>query len=207
MPIIIENLGFDAVLVGGTTGEWIQLTLDERKKLIKEWSKCVKNTKLKILAHVSDVCIKNVHALVDVAKECNVWSILILPQQILQIDNIKKYLIDATKGYKFMYYHYPELYGYSHVNIDELQNSISNMIGSKIVSKTKKSNKYIFVEEFIIKYINYKILFNKLNELIKENEKNKSRFIIEKLYNIDLGKSRYNLNLIKNADEVLSLLC
>lgn len=192
---LLKNLNFDLVLVGGTTGDWALLTLEERIELIKEWSK----QNIKVLAHVSDPCIKNVHTLIDVCKKCKIWAVLIGPQQIFNVHDVTKYLIKATKGYPFIYYHFPDKYGYDNCKIEQ----IPNMLGvkysgekfSKIIPDCEYSfypdtyiGKSTFTYEFCKKHINT----NKILKIKKElkNNKNIARTIIEETYGLMLGKPR-----------------
>lgn len=192
---LLKMLEFDLALVGGTTGEWALLTLEERIKLIKTWAK----QEIKVLAHVSDPCIKNVHTLIDVCKQCKIWAVLICPQQIFKVDDITKYLIKATKGYPFIFYHYPDKYGYRDCKIAPLQNMIGVKYAgenfSKIMEDTKYSfypdtymNKSTFTYEFCKKHINTSQIFKIKKEL--NGDKNIARQIVEETYGIILGKSR-----------------
>jgi len=213
---LICKKGFDCVLIGGTTGEWTELTIDERIRLIEVWSNiCV--TK-KIIVNVSDVCLKNVHQLINACKENRIWSILILGKQISHTDNLIKYLKKATVNYDFMYYYYPSIYGYKNININDMFLKLPNMIGIKIVDeiipeieKEYIQNKLIFVscnhirndnhwtctfvEEFLVDFIGKKEYTNK-NNLLQENRKEKGRIIIEEIYGIKLGPSRLYDNII-----------
>ena len=225
---ILVRKQFDAVLIGGTTGEWIHLSINERIKLIEEWSKCVKDTNIKLIVHVSDLCIHNINELINVCKINNVYSSLIIPQQLNKAENLVKYLTDATDNFPFIYYHYPELYGYNDVNIDKLLETIPNMIGAKIVDTNYnldfKSPECIFVsaekilsdtkwnctfiEEFLIDFIGTDKLKEIYDIYLSTNKKEKCRYLISKLYNIDLGSSRTSLysNLIDINEKQLELI-
>lgn len=208
---LICEKGFDCILIEGTTGEWTELTIDERIKMIEVWANiCV--TK-KLIVNVSDICIKNVHKLIEVCKQNNIWSVVILGKQINNTDNIVNYLKEATCGFKFIYYYYPSKYGYEDIDINNMYNKLDNMIGIKIVNdKVPTINKNFlenkinfvssdilnkdnekwnstFIEEFLIDYIGTS-KFTIMNELFKEDRKEKGREIINEIYNINLGPSR-----------------
>ena len=225
---IIKQLKFDCVLIGGTTGEWSLLTLFERIKLIIEWSNVTKNSEIKLLVHVSDPCIQNVHTLIDICRENNVWSVLLLPQQISKVYDVIDYLKAASDNFPFIYYHYPELYGYDNVDIKHMLANIPNMIGAKIVNTdidntlpTKNifvssmyycSNSWecTFVEEFSKQNLKNKDFVNKIELLLKDNKKLKARYLIEYLYNLNLGTPRQSFEhcvnktmFLKEAQKVL----
>ena len=89
---IIVRKQFDAVLIGGTTGEWIHLSINERIKLIEEWSKCVKDTNIKLIVHVSDLCIHNINVYSSCSSLCLfcVSPLLISHPSSIHGDNFKR---------------------------------------------------------------------------------------------------------------------
>ena len=147
--LLIAKLKFDCVLVGGTTGDWALLTLEERKCLLSAWVNQCKQHNIKIAFNISDSCIDNVHVLLNEAKKLEVWCVLIVGSPIVRTNNIVEYLSKATKNYNFIYYHYPELYGYNNVKLDNIL-QIANCIGIKIVDNSisiPKTHKLLFISD------------------------------------------------------------
>ena len=152
---LIIKKGFDCVLIGGTTGEWALLSVDERCVLIQTWSNCVKKSNLKLIVHVSDPCLANVHKLIAMCRHVgNVYCVALLGRQIFPVEDLESYLIEASDGFPFLYYHFPELYGYNKECVNCLMQQIPNMIGAKIVRDPSQldfeSPDHIFVDGDII---------------------------------------------------------
>ena len=49
--------GISAIFVGGTTGEFSSLTLDERLKLTERWSRVLEGTSVRLIVHVGANCL------------------------------------------------------------------------------------------------------------------------------------------------------
>ena len=179
--------------------------------------------------HVSDGSISNIHTLINECRKLdNAKQVLILPQQIIREKNVELYLKEASDGFPFVYYHYPEKYGYKDVNVSVLQKTIPNMKGAKIVEDSSQffgfknqehvyvSGEHIkkdgfwkstFVEEYLIDYLGTDMYYD-INCELKANRKEKSRLLIKKLYNIDLGPSRafkYNTQSY-DVSKILSIM-
>ena len=161
---------------------------------------------------------ENIHTLINVCKECNVYSVVLLPPQIFKVEHLKEYLITASLGYNFIYYHYPELYQYSNINLQNLLDDIPNMIGAKVVNDNSALSKLqtsqnifvsadlmnetfvcTFVKEFMKEHIGTD-KYMLLQDEMKINKKEKARQIIRYLYNLDLGPSRINKYNAKNVN-------
>ena len=85
---LLSDLKFDCVLVGGTTGDWALLTLNQRKKLLLEWVIQAHKHNLKIIFNISDPCMKNVHELLKESNKLDIWCVLIMGPQIFKTIDI-----------------------------------------------------------------------------------------------------------------------
>ena len=203
---LLSKLKFDCILVGGTTGDWALLTLNQRKSLLLEWVVQSHKHNLKIIFNISDPCLKNVHELLKESNKLDIWCVLIMGPQIFQTSNIIEYLNIASKNSRFMYYHYPEIYGYSNTNLQDVVN-MDNCIGLKIVDsdiKLPETDKMLFISdeeyttdkstfttELNVSFLETDIL-KQINKFTNKNGKKSCiRYFVEKMYNINIKHALY----------------
>ena len=67
--------GISAVFVGGTTGEFSSLTIDERLSLTKRWCDVAKGSAFRVVVHVGSNCLKDSMSLVRHAAEAGAAAI------------------------------------------------------------------------------------------------------------------------------------
>ena len=70
---LFQEQGLIGVFVGGSTGEWFSLTLDERKALINAWAS--HDSDLHVIAHVGGVELEDAQALAACAQDAGVDAI------------------------------------------------------------------------------------------------------------------------------------
>ncbi|GBP17918.1 N-acetylneuraminate lyase [Eumeta japonica] len=107
--------GIKSILVGGTTGEHMALSVTDRKKIIDAWVKAGKPLKLHLQVQVGGAPLRDV---LDLAKYCElagVDSLLTLPELYFKptdVDSLVSYVelvAKAAPSLPVLYYHIPSM--------------------------------------------------------------------------------------------------
>ncbi|KAL0868964.1 hypothetical protein ABMA27_007291 [Loxostege sticticalis] len=107
----------DGVLIGGTTGEFVTLSLDERKELLGAWIKEAKPLGLKVIAQVGGVPLPDVIAMAKYASHINADAIMTLPELYFkpktseQLVDYLELVSQAAPSLPLIYYHFPMMSG------------------------------------------------------------------------------------------------
>ncbi|CAG4957216.1 unnamed protein product [Colias eurytheme] len=107
--------GIKAVLVGGTTGEHMTLSVSERKKIIDEWLKAGKKTGQHIMVQVGGAPMADVQELAKYCSRVGVDSILTLPELYFKpktVAELVDYIAEVAKcapNLPVLYYHIPKM--------------------------------------------------------------------------------------------------
>ncbi|XP_069360526.1 N-acetylneuraminate lyase-like [Maniola hyperantus] len=102
-----------AVLVGGTTGESMSLSVADRKKIADAWVKAGKSHWLHIMVQVGGAPLPDVLELARYCSEIGVDSLLTLPelyfkpQSVAELVDYVKLVADAAPNLPVLYYHIP----------------------------------------------------------------------------------------------------
>ncbi|XP_078322876.1 N-acetylneuraminate lyase B-like [Crassostrea virginica] len=132
-----------AIYVNGTTGEGKSLTMDERKEILEKWIQ-VSNGRLKIVAHVGVLNVRESKDLAKHACESGADAIASLPPLFFKPQNIDdlvehcKAIAEVAPHLPFYYYHLPSMTGVELNMEDFLRKSkkvIPNLAGVKFSSK------------------------------------------------------------------------
>ncbi|XP_058795073.1 N-acetylneuraminate lyase-like [Phymastichus coffea] len=75
----LASKNINGILVGGTTGEGLSLSVNERKKLAEAWADAAKDNKQHLMIHVGGVALVDVKELAAHAESISVDSLLCLP--------------------------------------------------------------------------------------------------------------------------------
>ncbi|XP_067002877.2 N-acetylneuraminate lyase [Anabrus simplex] len=117
----LNSIGITAVLVNGTSGEGMSMTVAERKAVTEAWVTAVKETRQTLMVQIGGASIRDVQ---DMAKHCEslkVDGLLCLPDLFNKpgtIEDLVNYLHLVSKSAPktpLLYYHLP---GYTGVNLD-----------------------------------------------------------------------------------------
>ncbi|XP_074103847.1 N-acetylneuraminate lyase [Cotesia typhae] len=139
----LADNGVNGVLVNGTTGEGVSMTVSERKQVAEAWANAVKITKQHLMIQVGGTTFPDVIELAKHAEELKADSILCLPELYFKPNNCKElteYLRNvgnAALNTPLLYYHIPML---TNVNIhmgqflEMVGDSIPSFVGIKFTS-------------------------------------------------------------------------
>ncbi|KAJ0173518.1 hypothetical protein K1T71_010667 [Dendrolimus kikuchii] len=139
----LADSGIKSVLVGGTTGENMSLSVSERKKLVDAWVKVSKTTGLHIQVQVGGAPLADVVELASYCQTAGADSLLTLPELYFKpanVDELVAYVGEVAKAapkLPVLYYHIPSM---SRVEINmpafvkAASERISNFKGIKFTS-------------------------------------------------------------------------
>ncbi|KAL4702755.1 hypothetical protein ACJJTC_002295 [Scirpophaga incertulas] len=109
----LVNANIKSVLVGGTTGENMSLSVADRMKIVDEWVKASKNTNLHIMVQVGGAPLADVLALAQYSEKAGAHSLLTLPELYFRpqsVDELVAYVAlvaAAAPKLPVLYYHFP----------------------------------------------------------------------------------------------------
>ncbi|XP_013171074.1 PREDICTED: N-acetylneuraminate lyase-like [Papilio xuthus] len=139
----LANTGIKSVLVGGTTGEHMSLSVGDRKKVIDAWVKVAKTTDLHIQVQVGGAPLSDVLDLASYCQKVGADSLLTLPELYFKPDSVDtlvdyvELVANAAPNLPVLYYHIPSM---SKVEINmpafvtKATNRIPNFKGIKFTS-------------------------------------------------------------------------
>ncbi|CAH1105599.1 unnamed protein product [Psylliodes chrysocephalus] len=125
--------GIDGVLVHGTSGEGMSMTVAERKSVVEEWVKAVKTTKQHLMVQVGGCPLPDVLELAKHAEKVGVDSILCLPElyfkpsTVKELINYLKPIGEAAPKTPLLYYHIPGWTGIN-INMEQFLNQVGEVI-------------------------------------------------------------------------------
>ncbi|GFG38025.1 hypothetical protein Cfor_02319 [Coptotermes formosanus] len=117
----LSSTGIDAVLVNGTSGEGMSMTVNERKAVAEAWVTARKETNQIIMVQVGGACLKDVQELAAHAESLGSDALLCLPelfnkpQTVDELVRYLKYVAQAAPKTPLLYYHIPS---YTGVNVN-----------------------------------------------------------------------------------------
>lgn len=139
---LLDN-GIKGVLVNGTTGEGMSMSVIERKQVAEAWANAVKVTKQHLMIQIGGASLPDVLDLAKHAEEINADSILCLPElyykpiESKQLIEYLKIVGNAAPKTPLLYYHIPMFTG---VNIpmgqflDQIEDDVPTFVGIKYTS-------------------------------------------------------------------------
>ncbi|XP_058833551.1 N-acetylneuraminate lyase B-like [Topomyia yanbarensis] len=139
----LKAKGVDAVLVNGTSGEGMLLSVEERKQVTEAWKKACTENKLIMMTQIGGAPYPDVVALAKHAEQIGVDSVLCLPELYFKPkspEKLTEYLQNIASHCPttpFFYYHIPM---FTDVNVnmpsflDMAENVIPNFRGIKYTS-------------------------------------------------------------------------
>ncbi|XP_053613384.1 N-acetylneuraminate lyase-like [Plodia interpunctella] len=162
----LRSHGVQGVLVGGTTGEAVSLSLDERKVMLECWVEEAKPLGIKIIAQVGGVPLPEVLEMAAYSEEVGTDAIMTLPELYFKpkcCSRLVDYLdlvAKAAPSLPLLYYHFPMMSGVD-VNMPEFfalaSSRIPTFIGMKAdlgvavqVSHQLTSNQTIFIANHLL---------------------------------------------------------
>ena len=143
-----HNFGVNFVWVGGTTGQFDTLTMDERKSILSAWINITKSESYNfyIVFNVGTTVQTDAISLAKYAYDIGADAIASTPpyyelcsSDFTQLFNFFKPIISASNNLPFFYYHIPSMTGYN-IQIHEMldsainQNNLPQLKGVKYVS-------------------------------------------------------------------------
>ena len=129
----------NGAFINGTTGDFTSLSVNERKQIVEEWSKC-KPAGFKLMVHVGDTNVDHSIELASHASRLEVDAISSLapfyfkPASVGDLVTICKRIAAASPHIPFYYYHIPQLSGVNFDMVDFLElagREIPNLKGIK----------------------------------------------------------------------------
>ena len=130
---LLKSKGIHAVLVNGTTGEGVSLSVDERKKTTLKWSQVCKSLDMALMVQISGCSFADVADLAQHAQMLKVDAVLCLPELYFKPKTVEK-LVDYLKDISvycaeipLYYYHIPKL-----TNVDFPMASLMRLAKTKI---------------------------------------------------------------------------
>ena len=110
---LLKSKGISAVLINGTTGEGVILTVKERKKLTVKWSEVCKRLDILLMVQITGCPFPDAVELTKQAASLNVDGVLCLPELFFKPKTVEKlvdYLSDLAAhcpNVPLYYYHIP----------------------------------------------------------------------------------------------------
>lgn len=110
---LLKSKGISAVLINGTTGEGMSMTVDERKNVAEKWHKVCEKIDLLLMVQIAGCANVETVELAKHAASLNVDGILCLPELYFKpktIEKLVQYLKDIAghcPNIPFYYYHIP----------------------------------------------------------------------------------------------------
>jgi N-acetylneuraminate lyase len=132
--------GVAGVFVGGTTGEFSSLLLEERLALLKRWTEVAKGTPLRVVAHVGANCLAESRMLAAQAQAWGVAAVAMVspnyfkPRSPEVLIECCREVAAAAPGTAFYFYDIPMLTGVSFPVADWIETAaarIPNLVGVK----------------------------------------------------------------------------
>nr|CAI5869694.1 unnamed protein product [Callosobruchus analis] len=129
----LADNGVDGVLVHGTSGEGMSMTVSERKAVLEEWVKAVKTTKQHLMLQVGGCPLPDVLELARHAEKVGVDSLLCLPELYFKPATSKelihylKIVGEAAPKTPLLYYHIPVWTGVN-INMGKFLNEIAGQV-------------------------------------------------------------------------------
>ncbi|XP_075982926.1 N-acetylneuraminate lyase-like [Anticarsia gemmatalis] len=111
----LADSGIKSVLVGGTTGEHMTLTVCDRKKVIDAWVAVSKTTGLHIMVQVGGAPLADVVELARYCQQVGVHSLLCLPELYFKPSTVEELVFNIAQVAKaapklpVLYYHIPSM--------------------------------------------------------------------------------------------------
>jgi N-acetylneuraminate lyase len=109
--------GVSAVFVGGTTGEFASLTVEERQALARRWAEVARGTPLRVVVHVGANCLADAKALAEQAERLRAAAIATVapgyfkPKTAAVLAECCAAIAAAAPGTPFYYYDIPSMTG------------------------------------------------------------------------------------------------
>ncbi|XP_075217246.1 N-acetylneuraminate lyase-like [Lycorma delicatula] len=113
----LAKAGIIAVLVNGTAGEGVSMTVEERKLVAEEWIKVAKIWNMIVMIQVGGTSLKEVQELAKHAENLNADAILCLPDLFFRPKSVKdlthylQFVSKAAPKTPLFYYHIPSFTG------------------------------------------------------------------------------------------------
>jgi N-acetylneuraminate lyase len=113
----LVRTGVRAAFVGGTTGEYASLTLDERLALARRWGEVVRGSPLRLVVHVGGNCLADARALAADAQRAGASAIAALspsyykPQSVDTLLACCAQIAGAAPSLPFYFYDIPSMTG------------------------------------------------------------------------------------------------
>nr|CAD7442280.1 unnamed protein product [Timema bartmani] len=113
----LKDTGIKGVLVNGTSGEGMSLTVSERKAVTAAWAEAVKSTKQNLMVQIGGACLKDVQEMAAHAEKLGVDGLLCLPElfnspsTVDELVNYLSYVAEAAPKTPLLYYHNPPYTG------------------------------------------------------------------------------------------------
>jgi N-acetylneuraminate lyase len=115
--LIHDRVGI--VFIGGTTGEWSSLTVDERRQLAERWIAVARGTPLQVVVHVGANCLSDARALAAQAESLGAAAISALSPSFFKPRSIESLIAccadiaQAAPSTPFYFYDIPPFTGVS----------------------------------------------------------------------------------------------
>jgi N-acetylneuraminate lyase len=106
-----------AVFVGGTTGEFASLTVEERLALVRRWAEVARGTPLRVVVHVGANCLADAKTLAGQAEQLGATAIATVapgyfkPKTPAVLAECCAAIASAAPGTPFYYYDIPSMTG------------------------------------------------------------------------------------------------
>uniref|UniRef100_A0A336KD48 N-acetylneuraminate lyase n=1 Tax=Culicoides sonorensis TaxID=179676 RepID=A0A336KD48_CULSO len=136
----LKQKGIEAVLVNGTTGEGMSMSVEERKSVAEKWFVETRRLNITMMVQIGGTTSADVFELAKHAEQLGVEAVLVLPQLYMKPkteDELVDYLTDVSshcKNTPLFYYHIPK-YTNVQLNISRIislaKSRISNFTGVK----------------------------------------------------------------------------
>ena len=113
----LEDRGVKAVFIGGTTGESLSLTLEERRQLTRRWAEVMTGSTLKLVVHVGHNCLPEAQTLARDAEAAQAHAIAALapnffkPASVPDLAGFCQAIASQAPSTPFYYYDIPAMTG------------------------------------------------------------------------------------------------
>ncbi|XP_072929491.1 N-acetylneuraminate lyase-like [Epargyreus clarus] len=113
----LVNNGIKNILVGGTTGEFVSLNVEEKKTVVDAWMKEAKVLDIKVMVHVGGAPLPYVIEMAKYAEKVKVDAIMTLPELYFkprtpeQLVSYLEVVAKAAPSLPLLYYNFPMMSG------------------------------------------------------------------------------------------------
>lgn len=156
----LKTMGFHGVMVLGSTGEGMTLTVEERMRLAEKWFEVTRKYDLKMLLNIGGVALPEIYILAEHAEKLKVDAVMLMPDLFYKPkieEDLVYYIKDIVKYIPtrpIFYYHIPimtDVYLDYYKFLTIIEKEVPNFVG--FYWADDKIDRVLFLKEKMPNYI------------------------------------------------------